>query len=87
MRLFLAVGLTLIVCLGAAYWPGDNLPGREVGAAETSRVIGGGALACEAASCGTAAFNLAACPQTTSPGQNIDCTESCAYISSCSGGG
>jgi hypothetical protein len=87
MRLFLVVGLALIVGLGAAFRPGDNLPGREVGAAESSRVIGGNGQACETASCGITASNDAACPNTTSPGSNVDCSDSCAYISSCNGGG
>jgi hypothetical protein len=41
MRLFLALGLTLVVGLGAAFRPSDNSPGREVGATESSQVIGG----------------------------------------------
>jgi hypothetical protein len=54
MRLFLAVGLALIVGLVAGFRPGHNMPGREVGVAESSRVIGGGSdAACNSVSCGT----------------------------------
>ena len=41
MRLLLGLVLTLVIGLGAAYRPSDNLPGREVGATESSHIIGG----------------------------------------------
>ena len=53
MRLFLAVGQALIVGFGAAFRPGDNQPGREVGAAELCRVVGG-AQTCTTVVCGLA---------------------------------
>jgi hypothetical protein len=85
MRLFLALGLTLIVGLGAAFRPGDNLPGREVGAAESSRVIGGGGLACSIITCG---FNIpcAADMCVRGPGGVAQCNTTCTFNGGCGGG-
>jgi len=52
MRLFLALGLTLIVGLGAAFRASDNLPGREVGIAESSQIVGAACIGCDARKCG-----------------------------------
>ena len=83
MRLFLAVGLALVVCLGAAFWPGDNLPGREVGAAESCRVVGG-AQACSVVTCGEGSpCNGGSCYAT---GLGQTCATNCVVAASCTGG-
>jgi hypothetical protein len=84
MRLFLALGLTLIIGLGAAFRPGDNLPGREVGAAESGRVVGGQTQFCVMVTCGpTGGCNLNLC---YSSGTGRACTVNCQIYGSCTGG-
>jgi hypothetical protein len=85
MRLFLALGLALIVGLGAAFRPGDNLPGREAGAAESSRVIGGGGLICTNQRCGSIlTCGLSTC--TNGAGTAQQCTGGCTFNCGCGGG-
>jgi hypothetical protein len=86
MRLFLALGLTLIVGLGAAFRPSDNLPGREVGATESSRVIGGGALLCTVTGCGASGTACAMHSCINGPGNLLQCNSNCNYIGGCTGG-
>jgi hypothetical protein len=52
MRLFLALGLTLIVGLGAAFRPSDNLPGREASVADSAQIVGGACPGCYMRTCG-----------------------------------
>jgi hypothetical protein len=52
IRLFLALRLTLIVGLSAVFRPSDNLPGREVGVTESSQIVGGACVGCNARQCG-----------------------------------
>jgi len=83
MRLFLAVGLALVVCLGAAFRPGDNLPGREVGAAESCRVVGG-AQTCTTVTCGsTYPCNSGTCYAS---GVGQTCAACCVVAAACTGG-
>jgi hypothetical protein len=85
MRLFLALSLTLIVGLGAAFRPSGNLPGHEVGAAESCRVIGGGGLVCTVISCGTGIrCNQNSC--ISSPGAASQCNASCTFNGGCAAG-
>lgn len=65
MRLLLALGLILVVGLGAAFHPSDNLPGREVGSSELCQVRGGGCLGCQTVNC--------AFPGTDCPNGNCNC--------------
>jgi hypothetical protein len=85
MRLFLALGLTLTVGLGAAFRPSDTLPGREAGPAEARRVSGGGALVCTATTCGTSM----PCKNNSciSGGGNVaQCNANCSFNGGCGGG-
>jgi hypothetical protein len=85
MRLFLALGLTLTVGLGAAFRPSDTLPGREAGPAEARRVSGGGALVCTVTKCGAAA----PCSNNSciSGGGNVtQCSTTCTFNGGCGGG-
>jgi hypothetical protein len=82
MRLFLAMGLTLIVGLGAAFWPSDNLPGREVGVAESCRVTGGNNH-CVAITCGGGSCGSNVC---VSSGTGSACNSNCVIYAVCSGG-
>lgn len=80
MRLFLALGLALIVGLGAAFRPGDNLPGREAGVAESSRVVGGGAAICTIKKCGASVACLLNSCQLgggTADTCNVNCKQDC----------
>jgi hypothetical protein len=82
MRLFLAMGLTLIVCLGAAFRPSDNLPGREAGAAESCRVIGGYSSTCTIVSCGVGnGCDVGLCYYS---GSGTTCTANCSVAANCS---
>jgi hypothetical protein len=85
MRLFLALGLTLTVGLGAAFRPSDDLPGREAGPAEARRVSGGGALLCTVKKCGSAGT----CSQDScvaGPGNVGQCNANCSFLGGCGGG-
>jgi hypothetical protein len=84
--LALTLGLTFIVALGAAFRPGDNLPGREVGAAESSRVIGGGGLVCTIVGCGASGTQCALHSCINGPGNLLQCNSNCNFIGGCTGG-
>jgi hypothetical protein len=85
MRLFLALGLTLTVGLGAAFRPSDTLPGREAGPAEARRVSGGGALLCTVVNCGTGvSCGNSSC--ITGAGSNTQCVTNCNFTGGCGGG-
>jgi hypothetical protein len=83
MRLFLALGLTLIVGLGAAFRPSDNLPGREVGVAESCRVIGGNNAGCTPVTCGPYTGCSGICVFS---GTNTTCNSICSTPQTCGGG-
>jgi hypothetical protein len=84
MRLFLTLGMALVVYLGAAFWSGDNLPGREVGAAESGRVVGG-QTGCATSVCGAIGKN---CNGTCyNPGTSGSaCTVTCDVYGACTAG-
>ena len=79
MRLFLALGLALIVGVGASFGSGNNVPGREVGAAESGRVVGG-AQACASAPC-----NFCGTGSCYSSGSGSACERNCIVAASCNG--
>jgi hypothetical protein len=64
MRLIVALGLTLVLGIGAALRPSNSLPGREVGAAESSYIVGGACGFPKNANCsgGTCGANAGALP-------------------------
>jgi hypothetical protein len=85
MRLFLALGLTLIVGLGAAFRPSGNLPGREAGAAESGRVTGGAAAVCTVQRCGqSTSCKSDSC--VAGGGTTAQCNSVCTYNGGCGGG-
>lgn len=79
MRLFLALCLTLIVGLGAAFRPSDNMPGREVGAAESSQIVGGICGVLNGATCIVSNTTIGGCCLPSSCGWYCQ-----AYGSACS---
>ena len=85
MRLFLALGLTLVVGFGAAFQPGANSPGREVGTAESSRVVGGSAQICTVQKCGGPGNGCANNSCTNGAGTTAQCNSSCSFNCGCGG--
>lgn len=84
-RLFLALGVALIASVGVSFGSGNNLPGREVGAVESGRVVGGQATGCATSVCG--AIGTGCSGTCYNPGTSGNaCTANCNIWGACTAG-